>query len=229
MKNFTSIRQRIFSLNFLYVLLIAAQIAAIIFLCLYLPSFMSAAAIYIGVWLISATAACVLLSRRGAPEIKCAWFALIAALPVAGALIYFLSSVGKKPCGLLRTEGTAPSCGLARQAYISCGTKEVGYDRAEYFEDGARLFEVMFDEIIKAQKSVYLEFFIISRGEIFDRLTAALSQAKKNGAEIKIIFDGIGSAFKLRRRHIRALKELGEVKIFHKLTPIKMKFSAHAL
>ena len=83
MRNFPKL---IFSLNFLYITLIAAQLAAIIFLCFYLPSFLPLAAVCALIWLLSATSAAVLFARSGASEVKCAWFVLIAALPVAGAL-----------------------------------------------------------------------------------------------------------------------------------------------
>ncbi len=109
--------------------LIAAQIAAIIFLCFYLPSFLPLAAVIALVWLLSATSAAVLFSRKGAAEVKCAWFVVIAALPVAGALIYMLATVKKKPCGILKVNAVAES-GLAGAAASACGTAAAGYTQS---------------------------------------------------------------------------------------------------
>ena len=209
----------VFSLNFLYILLIAAQVAAIIFLCLFVPSVIPLAAAYAGTFLLSAITAAVLLVRGGGSEAKCAWFVLIAGLPVAGSVIYLLATARGRRCGILKvnagTLGDISAC-----AGDMCGTCAAGYDRAIYFRDGLALFERLFSEIKRAKLRVYVEFFIICRGRIFDLFLAALRQAKQNGTEIKVLVDGVGSAFKLRRKDVNRLKETGaEVKVFHRITP----------
>ena len=78
MRNFPKF---IFSLNFLYTLLIAAETAAIIFLCLYLPSFMPVAAVFVVIWVISLTAVIAVAGRDGSPEINCALALMVIALP----------------------------------------------------------------------------------------------------------------------------------------------------
>lgn len=217
MRNFP---KAIFSLNFLYLALIAAQVAAVIFLCLYIPSFLPMAIAFAGMWLLTAIAACVLFTRKGAAEVKCAWFVVIAALPVAGALIYFFATAKKKPCGVLKVN--APNAkGLAGAANLNCGTCEAGYDSARYFKDGAEFFTSVLHEIERAKERVYIEFYIIGRGHFFTALLKALESAKANGAEIKIILDGMGSAFRMNRKEFKLLKAVGaEIKIFHRLTPL---------
>ncbi len=209
-----------FKLNFWIIILIAAQVAAIIFLCLYIPSFLPLAAVSAIVWALSAISAAVLFTRNGAPEVKCVWFVIITALPVAGALIYLLASVKSKPYGIL-TVSDAESTGTARAANILSGTSDVGYESAEYFPTGAEFFKSAFLAIAEAKKSVYIEFFIIGRGHIMTEFTEAMKKALKNGAQVKILLDGVGSAFKLGKRDLKRLKKAGaEVKIFHKLLPL---------
>lgn len=227
MRNFP---RMIFSLNFLYIAMIAAQVAAIVFLCLFVPYALPLAFVCVALWAVTAITSAVLFSRKGAAEVKCVWFVLIAALPVAGALIYLFATIKKKPCGILKVNA-APAPSLERAANALCGTAAAGYDRAEYFPDGASLFNALLDEIAAANKRVYIEFFIISRGHIFNAVLAAIESAVKNGAEVKIILDGIGSAFKAGRRDLKKLEKAGaEVKIFHKLTPLpraKLNFRDH--
>lgn len=212
----------IFSLNFLYILLIAAQIVAIVFLCLYIPAFLPAALCYVILWLVNAATAAVLFSRKGAPEVKSAWFVLITAIPVAGALIYLIATVKRKPCGILNVHCKSVQ-GLSAAANALCGTAEAGYDSVKYFRSGAEFFKSLTEEIARAKSSVYIEFFIINRGHIFNSVLAALERAKANGAEIKIILDGIGSAFKIRKKDIKRLEAAGaEVKIFHRLIPFPL-------
>ena len=67
MRNFPKF---IFSLNFLYLILIAAESVAIIFLCLYIPAFLPVAAAFVGIWLITLTAVIAVVCRGGSPEIN---------------------------------------------------------------------------------------------------------------------------------------------------------------
>lgn len=218
MRNFPKFN---FPLNFIYILLIAAETAAIIFLCLYIPSFLPVAAAFAGVWLISLTAVISVAARGSSPEINGALALLIIALPVAGAVIYALTRLGKKECGAFAMENAEPENGFENAAYEFRGVSGVGYDEAEYFKNGEEYFGRLFGEIERAEKKVYLEYFIVCRGKIFSRLVSALERARRNGAEIKIIIDGIGSAFKTGRREMKSLKAVGaEVKIFNRLTPL---------
>ena len=210
----------IFSLNFLYIILIAAQVAAIIFLCVYIPSTLPLAIAFVAVWILDGICALILFSKRGAPEVKCVWFLLIAALPVVGAIIYLCASPCKKPCGTLKISG-AGGGGLEGAANALCGTALAGYDKAVYFPDGESFFSAAVSEIEKAKKCVCIEFFIIERGNLFERVLAALKKARGRGAEVKIICDGVGSAFRLRKKEIKRLEKEGvEIKIFHKITPL---------
>lgn len=217
MRNFPKL---LFSLNFLYIILIAAQVAAIIFLCIYIPVCLPVCLSYTAVLLITAITSTVLFGRKGASEVKCVWFVLIAVLPVAGALIYIIASVRKRPFGILNVRPNGCT-GMSSAAQSLCGTTEVGYDKAVYFKSGGEFFRQMFEEISKAKERVYVEFYIMCRGYIWSGLLAALKSARDNGAEIKIILDGLGSAFKIGRRELKSLKNLGaEVKIFNRLVPL---------
>ncbi|MDE7306015.1 MAG: hypothetical protein K2N33_01355, partial [Clostridia bacterium] len=221
----------LFSLNFLYLLLIAAQIAAIIFLCLFIPSYLPVAAAAAGIWILNLAAVASAISRGTSPEINCSLALFIVALPVAGAVIYFIAARSRKGRGTLKILNAKPQGGLESAALASCGVCGASYEKAIYLNDGEEFFRLLFKEIERAQKSVFLEYFIISRGKIFTRLISALRLAQKNGARIKIIIDGIGSAFKFGRREKKTLKSLGaQIKIFHRLTPFprsKLNFRDH--
>lgn len=204
-----------FKLNFWIIILIAVQIAAIIFLCLYIPSLMRVTIFVALFWLLAAISATVLFLRKGSLETKCVWFVIICALPVAGALIFFLASRRDKPHGILKIRPKTQTEESARLPYA------VSYDNAQYFKTGTEFLSSALENINAAKKSVYIEFFIFSRGHVFNTLIKALETAKANGADIKIITDGVGSAFKINRKDVKRLKAAGaEVKIFHRLTPV---------
>lgn len=201
--------------------MIAAEIAAIVFLCIWLPSYAPVATVFAVIWVLSLIAAVTAYCKGNAPEINCSLILMIIALPIAGALIYLSSSLYRKDRGALKINGIQPQTGEESTVKALCGTGGAGYDKAVYLKTGSEFFNLLFKEIARAKKSVYLEYFIVGRGKTFDNLLSAIRAAKRNGAEIKFMIDGIGSAFKMGRREKKSLKSAGaEVKLFHRLTPL---------
>ena len=56
----------------------------------------------------------------------------------------------------------------------------------KYFSTGTEFWNRAVQAIDSAEKSVCVEFFIIGRGQLFNRVTNALERARARGAEIKI-------------------------------------------
>lgn len=213
--------RNLFNLNFIYLILIAAEIAAIIFLCVLLPSFIPATSVLAVVWIVSVVAGVIACCKGASPEISRSVILMIIALPIVGGVIYLISTLRKKERGLLKIDGNTSQSGEEGMAKALCGTGGVGYDKAVYLKSGDEYFDLLFKEIEGAKESVNLEYFIVSGGKIFDRLLSAIRTAKANGAEIKFIIDGIGSAFKLRWKDLKKLRSAGvEIKIFHRLKPL---------
>lgn len=200
--------------------MIAAQVAAIIFFCFCVPAVIPAAAAYAGSYMLSAITAAALLAKCGGSEGKCAWFVLIAAIPVAGAVIYLIATAKSRRYGILNVE-TENNTPLGEAAQKLCGACAAGYERAEYFPTCAPLFERMFNEIKNAKSQVCVEFFIVCGGVLFDKFLSACKCASDNGAKIYMLADGVGCAFKLKRRDVKRLKDAGvQLKVFHRLIPL---------
>lgn len=212
-------RNIFFKQEFWILILIAVQITAIIFLCLFIPAIIPFTLCAVVVWILSVLSALILFARDGEAEVKCVWFVVIAVLPVLGAVLYLLSSVKPSACGILKVHSVSRTK-YGEACFKICGTESVFYDEAEYFTTGAEFLASVSEEIRRAKESVYIEFFIIGRGKIFNKLIDDVKKARENGAEIKIIFDGVGSLFKLGKKDLRRLRSAGaEIKIFNKLTP----------
>lgn len=224
------ITKLVFNVNFLYLTLIAAEIAAILFLCLYLPSFLPLAFAVWGIWLFDFICAVYIASTVRPYCLAVTLLLMVCGLPVAGALMFFIGKCRKKH-GIYFSAENKNSSGVANAAHELCGTNLAGYETAEYFENGETYLSSLISEIEKAEKRVCLEFYIIARGEIFAKVCAALKKALMRGAEVYIVFDGIGSAFRIRQRQFKELKALGaKIKIFHKLTPLpysRLNFRDH--
>ena len=62
----------------------------------------------------------------------------------------------------------------------------------EFYSDGYDLFKGMIEEIDKAEKYIFLEYFIVASGYMLDELIKHLQQASARGVEIKFIYDYVG-------------------------------------
>lgn len=48
-----------------------------------------------------------------------------------------------------------------------------------------------------AQRFIFLEYFIMAEGEIWDRLSDILCRKSRQGVEVKLIFDDFGSMMRM--------------------------------
>ena len=62
----------------------------------------------------------------------------------------------------------------------------------QFYNDGSSLFSAMIEEIDKAKRYIYLEYFIVASGVMLDKLIEHLTLASKRGVEIKFIYDYVG-------------------------------------
>ncbi|MCM1438574.1 MAG: phospholipase D-like domain-containing protein [Roseburia sp.] len=204
----------VFSRFFICLTIIAALIAAIIFLCVYIHSLLPAAAALALSYLLSLIAALYLLSGNSPAEFKCVWLILIVVLPVSGAVLYFLSVISRAQ-KLPRTPALSPS---------SCTAYE-------YFTDGATFLDRLTALVSSAKKQVLLEFYIISKGHIWGALYRELKGALDRGVQVKIIYDGLGSALRAPKKDFKELAKSGaEIKVFNRILPLpatKLNFRDH--
>lgn len=204
----------VFSRFFICITLIAALTAAIIFLCIYIHSLLPAAAAIALAYTLSLVAAACLLFGNSPSEFRSGWLTLIIIFPVGGAILYFLSCASR-----------CRKCGCRRLLPQSTCTS------FEYFDDGAKFLDRLITLVSTAKKYVYLEFYIISKGHIWGLLNKKLTEALARGVEVKIIYDGLGSALRAPKRDFKALKKAGAgIKAFNKLMPFpvsRLNFRDH--
>ncbi len=63
---------------------------------------------------------------------------------------------------------------------------------SQYYKNGAEYFEALFAELKKAQKYIFIEYFIFEEGKIFSQLFEILKEKAREGVEVKIIYDDFG-------------------------------------
>ena len=92
---------------------------------------------------------------------------------------------------------------------------------AKYFSSGTLLFDDVIERIKQARKFVFMEFFIISDGVLLNRVFDVLKEKVKDGVEVRVIFDDLGSKRTLSTKTKIKLKNAGiKLKSFNKLIPV---------
>jgi cardiolipin synthase len=81
-------------------------------------------------------------------------------------------------------------------------------NRVTIYTDGPQFYPAMIDAIRSATKSVNMEAYIFQPGRIADQFIAALSERARNGVNVTIVVDAIGS-FSLWGRPVRKLRDAG--------------------
>jgi len=160
--------------------------------------------------LLSAAVVLFLFGNDDNPTIKLTWFFILAILPVFGLIlyIYIKTDLGHRLMIrryndiLAQTEDLAPcadACpseelpeGLRNLAtYLSsCGFPCYRNTEAEYFPLGDDAFDVMLDELQKAEHFIFLEYFIVKEGYMWGRVLEILKEKVNAGVEVRVMYDG---------------------------------------
>ena len=91
---------------------------------------------------------------------------------------------------------------------------------AEYLSPGEDFLPRFLEELNSATEYIFLEFFIIADGFMWDSIYDILRRKAERGIDVRIIFDDFGSIKRQRKDFIRRLKRHGiKVAIFNKIGP----------
>lgn len=82
-----------------------------------------------------------------------------------------------------------------------------------FYNDGLTKFEALLDDIKNAKKYIFLEYFIIAKGYAFDRIIEELEKKAKEGIEVKIIYDDVGSKFVIKKRDVQKINAIPNIKM----------------
>lgn len=231
----------IFSRVFVFSLLILLQVLFVLFLIFYLSR--SAGVVYILLSLLSAVLVVWMYTRDGSPAYKLIWALVMLSLPVFGSVIYLLVDPRKVPrktrrklaacakaVGGLRVQDAAVASRLesadgrlSRQAdYIRATASAPVYEntQARYFELGERFFESLVEELKKARRFIFLEYFIVDDGEMWDAVFAVLREKAARGVDVRVIYDDIGTIMLLPKGFDGKLRQAGiRAAVFNRFKP----------
>ena len=185
----------------------------------------------------------VLLNSRSDPTFKITWLIVIAILPVFGALLYAytqsdlghralksrINDISAKTSGALKSCKRAETLLKDRDSGAAALAKYIGKagchplfcnTDATYIESGAKKLRLLLCELEKAEKYIFLEYFIISKGYMWDKIIDVLKRKAACGVEVRVMYDGTCEFTHLPHSFPAELKKLGiRCKIFAPITP----------
>ena len=110
---------------------------------------------------------------------------------------------------------------IVRYIDDSAGFPAYRCESATYFPLGEKKFASMISELKKAEKFIFMEYFIVDDGEMWGEILDILIEKAFAGVEVRLIVDGMGSQFTMPPRDIKAIEKAGgNVLIFNKFRPM---------
>lgn len=181
-----------------------------------------------------------LVNKQENPSYKISWIILILIFPVFGGLLY-LSIGNKKPSRKIR-KSTQPildemhpymllnnnqaeglqdskSYGLTYLSNLGYGTYQ--NTSTKYYSLGEYCYVDLLRDLKDAKHYIFMEYFIVSEGMMFDTILNILKQKVKEGVEVRFMYDDVGSLTTLPYRFEKQMEEYGiKCLVFNPFIPI---------
>jgi len=94
---------------------------------------------------------------------------------------------------------------LKKNSYMSGSVNS----RAKFYPDGKTYFEDLIADLEKAEKYIFLEYFTIDNGFIWYTIHSILKRKVKEGVEVCLIYDDMGTVSKLPGAYWKKLRKEG--------------------
>ena len=185
----------------------------------------------------------IVVLRRTKSAFKLSWVILILTFPVFGGLFYLLSNfqsttfVYRKRLKTIENELMKPAlegCGCYDEAaaalpqhitQIRYLEKFAGFPiwdrtKTEFLTPGERYHERLLRELEKAEKYIFMEYFIVEEGKMWDPILEILKRKAAEGVDVRMMYDDIGCFFLLPQNYREQLEAAGiHCRVFNPFTP----------
>lgn len=200
-------------------------------------------AAYGGITFVALVMAVYIAGTSGNPAIKLSWTALMILTPVFGTLLYIFihTEIGHRILNrrlnkiLENTEDL-----LHRDSHVSESVKndckwlynlsEYTFSKGHYpiypnrnctyYPSGEEMFEALKESLLAAKDFIFLEFFIIEKGEMWNGILEILKKKASEGIEVRVMYDGTCQFSLLPHSYGKTLNSYGiKCRVFAPLLP----------
>ncbi len=157
-----------------------------------------------------------IINKRDNPSFKLGWIIPILVFPVFGTLLYLMveadfgsrmyarraSELVEGTRVYLKQDKTVAehlfgedrrTATLARYMWEKGGFPVYESTDVTYFPSGEEKFHRLLEELKKAETFIFLEYFIVERGFMWDSILEILEQKANEGVEVRFMYDGMCS------------------------------------
>lgn len=167
--------------------------------------------------------------KRDESTYKLLWLLIILTMPLVGALLYLffgnkrtakplkkrLQSVESSGDPHPLPVGETPFAGEKRmEQTIRWLERKTGYPLCKarpvrYYPLGDDMFPDMLRDMKSAKRSIYIEYFIIEPGQMWDAMLEVLEDKLRQGVDVRVMYDDLGSISSFNFSNARELTQKG--------------------
>ena len=174
----------------------------------------------------------IILNSKENPSIKLSWCFLVGIFPIFGSVVYFVIRYDlgyrltqkrishtevesrkyfpdQKQILTSLKEEDSQTYHIAQYLHKSCGSLVSGNNEVTYFSIGEDMFEEMLKQLESAKEYIYLEYFMIAHGEMWNRILKVLVKKAKEGVDVRLLYDGSCSVYLLPYKYPKRIEEMG--------------------
>lgn len=167
--------------------------------------------------------------KRDESTYKLLWLLIILTMPLVGALLYLFFG-NKRTAKPLKKRlqgvessgdphplptGETPFAGEKRmEQTIRWLERKTGYPLCKarptrYYPLGDDMFPDMLRDMKSAKRSIYIEYFIIEPGQMWDAMLEVLEDKLRQGVDVRVMYDDLGSISSFNFSNARELTQKG--------------------
>lgn len=98
--------------------------------------------------------------------------------------------------------------GIFNYVYNVSGLRSYKSNDATFFDSGEKFFDALKSALLKAQKFIFMEYFIIDNGTIWTQIKDILAQKAAQGVEVRLMYDDLGTIALLPSSFPKQMKAL---------------------
>mgnify|MGYP005771626891 CR=1 FL=1 len=199
-------------------------ILATILCTIYIPYF------YIALYLTEIFCVLSIINSHDNPDYKIPWLILVLTLPIGGFMIYFmfynrklskkyirrLEKINEQQIKKDNKETLDKLAKISEEASLNArllcnlaNTHIYENTKANYYSLGEEMGGAMLEDLKKAKKFIFLEYFIIEEGKFWNSVLSILKEKVALGVEVRVIYDDIGCMMTLPGDYYKTLNKMG--------------------
>ncbi len=185
-----------------------------------------------GEFIVVAVMMAIILNSKENPSVKLSWSFLVGIFPIFGSIVYF---VIKYDLGyrltqkrISHTEGESrkylpkqedvladlkekdvQTYRIAQYLHRTSGSLVSKNNQVTYFSIGEDMFDEMVKQLETAKEYIFLEYFMISHGKMWNKILKILVEKAQEGVDVRLLYDGTCSVYLLPYKYPNHIEKMG--------------------